>query len=364
MNDLHKTPLYDAHVALGGKMVPFAGSSMPVQYPAGVLAEYQAVRESGAGIFDICHMGQVRVSGEQALDLLQYLTSNDVAALADGQVQYSALLNDAGAFIDDITTYRISADAFYLCINAANRQKDVAHLLALSAEFNVDVVDESDDTALLAIQGQTAQSILQALVDIDLESIAYYRFACCRIGGYDAIISRTGYTGEDGFEIYLANGAAGGLWQSMQQAGATPCGLAVRDMLRTEMGYALYGHEISADVTPVEARLMWITKLDKGEFLGRAAVAQRRQAGPEKVLIGLKLAGRGVPREGYAVLAGSSKIGVVTSGAHSPLAGAGVALAYVSPECADRNDLAVEIRGKPIAAKRMKLPFIRSNVRR
>jgi aminomethyltransferase len=364
VNDLHRTPLYDAHVALGGKMVPFAGFAMPVQYPAGVLAEYQAVRESGAGIFDISHMGQARLSGEQALDFLQYVTSNDVTSLINGQVQYSALLNDAGTFIDDITTYRISADMFYLCVNAANREKDVAHLLALSAGFDVDIIDESDDTALLAIQGQTAQDMLQGRVDVDLESIAYYRFACCRLGGYDAIISRTGYTGEDGFEIYLAHGAADGLWQSMLQAGATPCGLAVRDMLRTEMGYALYGHEISDAVTPVEARLMWITKLDKGDFLGRAAVAQRRQAGPEKVLVGLRLAGRGVPREGYAVLAGGAKTGVVTSGAHSPLASAGVALAYVAPESADRDDLAVEIRGKPIAAERVKLPFIRSNVRR
>lgn len=364
MNNLNKTPLHEAHVALGGKMVPFAGFFMPVQYPAGVLAEYQAVRETAAGIFDISHMGQVRISGEKALDFLQYVTSNDVAALADGQVQYSALLNDAGTFIDDITTYRISGDEFYLCINAANREKDVAHLLKLSTEFNVDVIDESDDTALLAIQGQAAQAMLQDLADTDLESIAYYRFARCRLNGAPAMISRTGYTGEDGFEIYLANDAADGLWHSLLQAGATPCGLAVRDMLRTEMGYALYGHEISADVTPVEARLMWITKLDKGEFVGKEAVAQRRQAGPEKILIGLKLAGRGVPREGYAVLAGGVETGVITSGAHSPLAGCGVAIAYISPEHAELNELAVDIRGKPIAAERVKLPFIRSNVRR
>ena len=364
MNDLRKTPLHEAHIKLGGKMVPFAGFSMPVQYPSGVLAEYQAVREEGAGIFDISHMGQVRVSGDQALDFLQFVTSNDVSVLSDGQVQYSALLNEDGNFIDDITTYRVGENEFYLCVNAANRHKDVAHLQTHAPGFSVTISDESDDTALLAVQGQSAQKILQLLTDKNLESIGYYRFNHCRLQGITALVSRTGYTGEDGFEIYIASSAAENVWALFLRSGATPCGLAVRDMLRTEMGYALYGHEISSDVTPVEARLMWITKLNKDNFIGKAAVEERRQAGPEKVLVGLELTGRGVPREGYPVTVDGKLAGHVTSGAYSPLAGTGVAIAYISPGYAELDELAVDIRGKPVAAKRVKLPFIRSNVRR
>jgi glycine cleavage system T protein (aminomethyltransferase) len=362
-NALAKTPLYAEHIRLGGKMVPFAGFEMPVQYPDGALKEYTWVREGGAGLFDISHMGQVRVSGPGALAFLQYVTTNDVAKLVDGQVQYSALLDTAGTFIDDITTYRISADEYYLCINAANRHKDVAHLLGEAAAFDVTVRDESDATTLLALQGAASQSLLQPLCDTDLEAIGYYRFAQCRLNGTAAIVSRTGYTGEDGFELYLPNAAAAGVWGKLLAAGAAPIGLAARDMLRTEMGYALYGHEISAAVTPVEAKLMWITKLDKGGFIGREAVAARRAEGPRQVLIALKLTGRGIPREHYPVSVNGETSGEVTSGMHSPMAG-GVALAYVKPEHAASGELAVEIRGKPVPAERTTTPFVRSNVKK
>ncbi len=368
MTELAKTPLYDAHVALGGKIVPFAGYAMPVQYTAGVLKEYHCVRGDGAGLFDISHMGQVRVNGSQALAFLQYATSNNVAALDDGQVQYSALLNSDGTFIDDITTYKITDDHYYLCINAANRHKDVAHLQALAASYDVSVVDESDRTTLLALQGQQAQACLQPLTGTPLDDIAYYHFAACTLdcGGQSvaAVISRTGYTGEDGFELYLPNEAAAAVWDALLAAGAQPIGLAARDMLRTEMGYALYGHEISDTVTPVEARLMWITKLDKGDFLGREAVLARREAGAKQALLALKLTGRGIPRQGYRVLAGDMAVGEVTSGQHSPLAGAGIALAYVEPAYADSDRLAIEIRCKAAAAERTDLPFVRSRVRR
>ena len=361
---LARTPLYAEHVALGGKMVPFAGFEMPVQYSQGALKEYHAVREGAAGLFDISHMGQVRVAGPEALAFLQYVTTNDVSRLTDGQVQYSALLNEAGTFIDDITTYRLTDDHFYLCINAANRHKDVAHLMAQAARFDVRVADESDATTLLALQGEQAQTMLQPLTDIDLGTIGYYRFAPARLNGTEAMISRTGYTGEDGFELYLPNTAAVDVWRTLLAKGAAPIGLAARDMLRTEMGYALYGHEINDAVTPVEAGLMWITRLDKGDFIGREAVAARKAEGKRKALVGLKLTERGIPREHYPVVSGGRVVGEVTSGMYSPLAGAGVALAYVEPALAGEGDLAVDIRGKHVPAERMKPPFVRSRVKK
>jgi len=345
-------------------MVPFAGYAMPVQYPLGALKEYHATRSDGcAGLFDIAHMGQVRVEGREALSFLQWVTTNDVSKLVDGQVQYSALLNNDGTFIDDITTYRIAADHYYLCINAANRHKDLAHLQAEAAKFSVVVSDESDATTLLALQGNAAQSQLQQLVNIDLETIDYYRFSCCNLMDQDAIISRTGYTGEDGFELYLANSNAEAVWQRLLQAGVTPIGLAARDMLRTEMGYALYGHEISNQVTPVEAKLMWITNMDKGDFIGRKAVATRKQQGRQQALIALKLTGRGIPREHYPVLVDGKPSGTITSGLFSPLAKQGVALAYVQPEHALQGALTVAIRGKEVTAERSSTPFVRSRVR-
>lgn len=364
MTDLLKTPLFDEHVALGGKIVPFAGYELPVQYQYGALKEYTAVREGTAGVFDITHMGQVRVEGAGALAFLQYVTTNDVSKLVDGQVQYSALLNEQGTFIDDITTYKVADDAYYLCINAANRHKDVAHLQKEAGSFDVQVTDESDDTTLLALQGEKAQQVLQTLTDMDLGNIGYYKFSRGKIGDAGGLISRTGYTGEDGFEIYIPNHIAVGVWKALLANGAMPIGLAARDMLRTEMGYALYGHEISDEVTPVEAKLMWITKLDKGDFIGKEAVESRKRSGAKKRLIALKLTGRGIPREHYKVFVDGEESGEITSGMHSPLAGGGVALAYVRPEHVTDGSLSVEIRGKQIEAVRTTSPFVRSNVKR
>ncbi|MDX8397701.1 MAG: glycine cleavage system aminomethyltransferase GcvT [Mariprofundaceae bacterium] len=363
MTELLKTPLFDEHVALMGKIVPFAGYQLPVQYKNGALKEYTAVRQGEAGIFDITHMGQVRVTGQDALKFLQYVTTNDASKLVNGQVQYSAILNEQGTFMDDITTYKISEHEYYLCINAANRHKDVSHLQAQAKAFDVSVKDESDDTTLLALQGAKAQAALQSLLDLDLDSIGYYKFAQVQISSLDSIISRTGYTGEDGFEIYIPNKIAVDVWRALLAQGAVPIGLAARDMLRTEMGYALYGHEISATVTPVEAKLMWITKLDKGDFIGKQAVQARKLQGATKRLIAIKLLERGIPREHYKVFVDGIQSGEVTSGMHSPSAG-GVALAYVMPEHAEAGSLSIEIRGKQVPAKRTKLPFVRSNVRK
>ena len=364
MSDLLKTPLFDAHVAAGGKIVPFAGYELPVQYSNGALKEYTAVRDGAAGIFDITHMGQVRVQGVDALKFLQYVTTNDVSKLVDGQVQYSALLNEQGTFIDDITTYKMDDENYYLCINAANRHKDVAHLQTQAAAYDVTVIDDSDDTTLLALQGAKAQAALQTIVGFDLEAIGYYKFGRGQISSAGGIVSRTGYTGEDGFEIYIPNSIAVDVWNALLEQGAVPIGLAARDMLRTEMGYALYGHEISDAVTPVEAKLMWITKMDKGDFIGKSAVETRKAAGAKKKLIALKLVGRGIPREHYKVFVDGEESGEITSGMHSPMAGGGVALAYVKPEHMTEGNLTVEIRGKQIEAERTKTPFVRSNVRR
>jgi len=363
MNNLAKTPLYEEHIALGGKMVPFAGFDMPVQYPAGALKEYHVVRGDGAGLFDISHMGQVRISGADSPKFLQYVTTNDVSKLVNGQVQYSALLNEGGTFIDDMTVYKISDAEYYLCINAANRHKDVAHLQEEATNFDVVVADESDNTTLLALQGAKAQPMLQSRVDTDLESIGYYKFTQAQVNSVTAIISRTGYTGEDGFEIYIPNGTSVEIWKQLLAEGAEPIGLAARDMLRTEMGYALYGHEISDTVTPVEAKLMWVTRLEKGDFIGRDAVVARKTEGPQKYLIALKLSERGIPREHYRVYADGMESGKITSGIHSPMAG-GVALAYVKPEHAESDEWSVEIRNKRIPAERTATPFVRSNVRR
>jgi len=367
MSELLKTPLYDEHVASGGKMVPFAGYELPVQYKHGALKEYTAVRQGEAGIFDITHMGQVRVMGVDALKFLQYVTTNDVSKLVDGQVQYSALLNEQGTFIDDITTYKMNDEAYYLCINAANRHKDVAHLKAQATSFDVEVLDDSDNTTLLALQGAKAQTALQHLVGFDLDSIGYYKFAMGKIGlngnSSGGIVSRTGYTGEDGFEIYIPNHIAVDVWKALLDKGAVPIGLAARDMLRTEMGYALYGHEISDSVTPVEAKLTWISKLNKGDFIGKQAVEKRKAEGAEKRLIAIKLTGRGIPREHYKVFVDGELSGEITSGMHSPMAG-GVALAYVQPRHATEGNITVEIRAKQVPAERTTLPFVRSNVRK
>ncbi|MFQ5355299.1 MAG: glycine cleavage system aminomethyltransferase GcvT [Mariprofundaceae bacterium] len=363
MTELAKTPLYKEHISLAARMVPFAGFDMPVQYPGGALGEYQTVRSGGVGIFDISHMGQIRITGNQAGEFLQYVCSNDVSCLVDRQVQYSALLDEQGTFIDDITVYQLQEHEYYLCVNAANHTKDIAHLNAEAKKFDVSVGDESANTALLAIQGASSQTLLQKHVDTDLGDIPYYRFSMASACGNQSLISRTGYTGEDGFEIYLANAHARKLWKALLHDGAEPIGLACRDMLRIEMGYALYGHEISDSLTPVEANLMWITKLKKPAFIGKKAVIARRERGVEKRLIGLKLKGRGIPRAHYPVVAEGKIVGEVTSGMFSPLTGCGVAMAYVLSDYMECNHLAVLIRDKPIAAERVKTPFVRSNVR-
>ena len=363
---LKRTPLYDEHVALHGKIVPFAGFEMPVQYATGITAEHRAVRET-AGLFDVSHMGEFVVRGPQALDLVQHISVNDASQLDVGQAQYSAMCLDTGCIIDDLIVYRFETH-YMLVVNASNLQKDLAWIRKHAETFDAEVEDHSDRTALLALQGPAAREILRPLCDLDIDDVAYYRFAEGAVAGIPAIISGTGYTGEDGFELYIGTEGAVELWRAImdagRDAGLIPTGLGARDSLRLEMGYALYGNDLDEEHTPLESALGWITKLDKGEFIGREALLARKESGALQRLIGLSLTDRGIPREHYPVVCNGNVVGKITSGMHSPLAGCGVGLAYVEADVADSEGLAVDIRGKHIAAKRVKPPFVRSNVRK
>lgn len=361
---MKKTVLNQVHHQAGARMVEFGGWEMPVQY-SGVIAEHMAVREA-AGLFDVSHMGEIEVSGPQAYDFLQYATINDVAALADGQVQYTALCYPSGGVVDDLTLYRFAADNYLLCVNAANTDKDfewLQQLLDESVFSDLQLRNRSSEYAQLALQGPQAETILARLTEADLSAIKYYWFTENSVAGVDTIISRTGYTGEDGFELYCPAAEAVKLWQALMEAGQSlglvPTGLGARDTLRLEKAYALYGHEITADILPLEARLAWITKLKKGNFVGSQALAAAKDAGLKRKLIGLKLTESGVPRENYPVLCDGREVGFVTSGTMSPCLRQGIALALVEAEIADGEQaLQIGIRKRQIAADRVKLPFV------
>jgi aminomethyltransferase len=350
---LKRTPLYDEHVALGGKLVPFAGFEMPVQYPTGITAEHRAVR-SAAGLFDVSHMGEFVLRGPDALDLLQHVAVNDASKIEVGQAQYSAMCLDSGGVIDDLLVYRY-AGHYMLVVNAANLAKDRAWLLRHAEPFDVEFEDVSEDVALLALQGPAARDVLRPLASIDLDDVTYYRFREGEVAGVAATISGTGYTGEDGFELYLAGAQARSVWRKLlsegARAGLVPAGLGARDSLRLEMGYALYGNDLDEEHTPLESGLGWVTKLDKGPFVGREALLAQKESGVPRKLVGLTVSGRGFPRPGYDVLFDDEVVGTVTSGTVSPSLGVGVAMAYVPAELAAvGTGLRVDARGRPLDA--------------
>lgn len=360
---MKKTVLNQVHRDLGARMVAFGGWDMPVQY-AGVIAEHMAVR-SAAGLFDVSHMGEIEVCGPGAFAFLQYATLNDLRNLTDGQVQYSALCDPQGGLIDDITLYRFDGQKYMLCVNAANSAGDFAWLQQLAAQKPgaYTLVDRSTGYAQLALQGPKAAAILSGLTSADLLSLQTYHFCEADVAGAAMIVSRTGYTGEDGFELYCAPDDALSLWHSLITTGTpeglVPVGLGARDTLRLEKAYALYGHELRRDILPLEARLGWITKFEKGDFCGRDALLQARDAGIKRLLIGLRLTQPGVPREQYLVRTAGRDVGVVTSGTMSPSLRQGIALALVDSEAA-RNctEFAVVIRGREVGAEKVKLPFV------
>ena len=357
---LKRTPLYAAHVRLGGKMVPFAGFEMPVQYATGAQAEHRAARES-CGLFDASHMGELDVRGPDALELLQKVTVNDVSALDEGQAQYTVMCREDGGMIDDLLVYRFE-DHYMLVVNAANRDTDLAWILGEALEMEADVEDRSDEIALIALQGPWARVVLRRLTEEDIDEIPYYCFRRGRVADADAVISRTGYTGEDGFELYVDSDSAMGVWQALvesgRSAGLRPAGLGARDSLRLEMGYALYGNELDEEHTPLEAGLGWLTKIDKGDFLGRDALVKQKHEGLQERLVGLKVDEKGFPRAGYGVHLGEAQVGTVTSGTFSPSLEVGIALAYVPFGLSGAGTtMKIDVRGRLVPAKVVELPF-------
>ena len=347
---VQRTPLYDIHRQLGAKMVPFAGWEMPVQYPAGILAEHRAVR-TGAGLFDVSHMGEFEVTGPDRNAFVNRITCNDVAALDSGGVQYSAILTPEGTFIDDCTVYRFD-DKVMIVVNAANVARAWEHVVERKGGANVRLKDISPEVGLLALQGPKAQALLQPLTPVPLSEIAYYRFATGQVAGAGCFISRTGYTGEDGFELYFRDRDAVRLWEAITGAGATPVGLGARDSLRLEMGYALYGNDIDDTITPLEAGLGWIVKLDKGSpFVGDAALRSQKQRGVTRKLVGFELEGRGFPRHGYPVYHEGREVDVVRSGTMGPSVGRGIGTTYLPAAAAKAGTrFEVDCRGERLPA--------------
>lgn len=357
--ELKRTALFECHLEAGAKMVDFAGWEMPVQY-TGVLEEHRAVRGQ-VGLFDVSHMGEFRVSGSRAESFLQRLTPNDVTRLEPGRAHYSGLLTERGTYIDDLLIYRLGDDEFLLVVNAANIEKDFAWVDG-HAEGEVEVEDVSADFALLALQGPRAARVLSELTDADLGSIRYYRFAAGDVAGRRAIISRTGYTGEDGFELYLAPEDAPEIWRQLiasgEKFGLRLAGLAARDTLRLEAGMALYGHEIDDTTTPLEAGLSWVVKLEAGEFIGRDALLEQRKHGVARSLVGFELSDRGIARQGHDVQMDGESVGRVTSGTWSPTLEKAIGMAYVPADHAKAGTtLGVEVRGRSLAGRIVPLPF-------
>lgn len=357
--DLKRTPLYEEHRRLGAKLVDFAGYEMPVQYQ-GIVAEHEAVR-TAAGLFDVSHMGQVVVRGGDALGLVQHVTTNDASKLEVGQAQYACLCQEDGAVIDDLLVYRFD-DHYMLVANASNREEDVAWIRKYAGRFGAEVVDLSEERSILAIQGPKAEAILQKLTETDLSKIAYYHFVEGTVDGRPAVISRTGYTGEDGFELYIGSEDAVPLWTKLLEAGQddglVPAGLGARDSLRLEMGYILYGNDLDRNHTPLEAGLGWVVKLDKGDFLGRAALERQKQEGVRRRLVGFRLQDRAFPRPNYEVRYQGESAGEVTSGVLSPSLNQGIGLAYVPAEAAKPGTkIEVVIRNRPIEAEVVRPPF-------
>ncbi|HKK08548.1 MAG TPA: glycine cleavage system aminomethyltransferase GcvT [Gemmatimonadota bacterium] len=362
--ETRKTPLYDEHVRLGAKLVPFGGFAMPVQYATGIRAEHEAVR-SAAGLFDVSHMGEFRVEGPGAVDLVSRLTTNDPARLAIGQAQYSAMCREDGGILDDLVIYRLGEELFRLVVNAANIASDWMHVtdVASGADLDAEISNESETIALLALQGPAAGSILAPLASVPLEPIGFYRFSEGQVDGAPAVISRTGYTGEDGFELYLEAGDAARVWRRLLEAGEdeglVPAGLGARDTLRLEMGYALYGNDIDQTTTPLEAGLGWLVKLDKGPFIGRDALRSQKEEGVTRKLRGFRLTERGFPRAGYEVRYAGAGVGEVRSGTVSPSLGYGIGTAYLPVEASVGDDVTVVIRGEEVPGQIEEMPFYR-----
>ncbi len=363
---MKNTAFYDQHVANGGKMVAFAGYNMPVQFE-GVNAEHETVRR-GVGVFDVSHMGEFWIKGPKAFELVQRLTSNDVAKLDDGKVQYTCFPNDRGGIVDDLLVYRVDAETYLLVVNAANIDKDWAWVEKNNVHGAV-IYNASDEISQLAIQGPNAQAVLQKLTAADLNEVPYYTFKKVDLAGIkDVILSCTGYTGAGGFEIYFANGDAGKIWNAVMQAGAEfgikPIGLAARDTLRLEMGFCLYGNDINDTTSPLEAGLGWITKFAEGnDFINRPALERQKAEGVKKMLRGFEMVDKGIPRQHYEICdASGNVIGEVTSGTMSPSLKIAIGMGYVETAHAGiGSEIFIKVRDKLLKAVIVKFPFYKSS---
>lgn len=360
-----KTPLYDDHVALKAKMVAFGGWTMPVSYE-GVLAEHKTVREQ-VGLFDVSHMGEVRVKGADAERFLQGITINDLKKLSDGAGQYSALLNEDGGMIDDLIVYRLASTEFFICVNASNSDKDFEWIYEKSKGFNVVVTNESTFWSQIAVQGPNSLKALDSLVP-DLSSLSYTSIRAISLFGKNALIARTGYTGEWGYEVYLPNEVASKTWNALLQTapktGAKPIGLGARDTLRLEACYLLYGNDMNDEVNPLEAGIAWATKLDKGDFIGRSALIAKKEAGLQRKIIAFKMLEDAIPRHGMPVVSSSGAVlGEVTSGSVLPTVGGAGGMALVSSSLKEGDEIWVDVRGKVKRAQIVKRPLYAARVK-
>ena len=356
---LKATPLNAVHRELGAKMVDFGGRDMPVQY-SGIIDEHNAVRNR-AGVFDVSHMGEIEVRGPEALQLVNYVSTNDATKLKTGQAHYSGLLYAHGGFVDDILVHKVDDDHYFICVNASNQDKDFEHIES-SNRFHAKVEFASSRYAQIAIQGPKGIDVLQKLTKTDLPAIRYYHFKDGEVCGVWSRIARTGYTGEDGFEIYVAPDEARRIWYEVLSAGEEfgikPCGLGARNTLRLEAKMALYGHEIHASITPFEADLNWIVKMDKGDFQGREALAKQKAEGIKRKLVGFEMAGRGIGRDGYEVFLDGQAAGWVTSGGPSPTLNKNIGLCYLPVDRAvPGQNIQIMIRNQPVEAVTVATPF-------
>ena len=364
MENLKKTPLYEEHLKLGGKMVDFGGWEMPVQYPAGVIAEHLRTREF-AGLFDVSHMGEFFVEGEDAIEFVNRITTNDVTKLVDGQAQYSALTRENGTVVDDLLVYRFYHDKLLLVVNAGTTEKDWEWINSHKKDERMTLTNVSADYCQIAVQGPKALEILQKLTETKLDDIKYYHFTVGEVDGvHSCIISRTGYTGEDGFEVYADKDYAAQLWNKLLETGnygfdngILPAGLAARNTLRLESAMSLYGHEISDEITPLEANLGWICKL-KTDFLGRDTLAKQKEEGIKRKLVGFEMKDKGIARDGFDVYVNDEKVGYVTSGSPAPYLKKNIGLAFVPVELANvGQEIKIDVRGKHLAAEIVPTPF-------
>jgi aminomethyltransferase len=362
-DELRHTPLHDLHVELGARMVPFAGYEMPVQYES-IIEEHRTVRRA-VGLFDLSHMGELEVRGDEAVAFLRYAVVSDPGAIEIGQAQYSMLCDDDGGIIDDLIIYRLDEQRFMVVCNASNRFAVIEQLMTLleDGDLAAEVEDRSDATGLVAPQGPLAATVLARLTDLELDQVANYHFARGKVAGIECIVARTGYTGEDGFELFCDASRTRELWEAVAAAGADgirPCGLGARDTLRLEAGMPLYGNELSRDTNPFEVNLGRVVKLEKGEFVGRPALQAVADASPRRKLIGLQMVDNAIPRAGYEVRAGGDAVGKVTSGTLSPTLGTKIAMALVPAALAGiGNEFEVMVRERPQRAEQVKLPFYR-----